>query len=469
MRGKLIAVFSIVVLIVGLVSFAVTRVLVSDLVANPEQARKDGARAVLAANTQFHLLALSMERWLDDQSNDPKAREPFLRDEVKARGNETTAQSDRLAALAKVEFKNTPPALVAFVDKTGTSMGRDGGALLRGEPLGQAHPHLVEVITKGVTGADLWVDKARNEQMLVAYAAVRNEKNEIVGGILMGTPLDDGLLERVSEATTGRPIVLAVVNGDAVEIAAKSQASTPDMLNPLLNKQKGAVKGALGKGGPVPVEAVDGYMSAAASLSGFGNGQRGVVVAFAPVSIVASVNGPVLPILGATLLGLAMVVVASFLLDTYYSRPIVELEEGLLAIISGDQNKRFEIEHPEFGGLAHRINTLLNTLLGVQEDNTDAEGRSSIAPSAAAFAEDFNADAEALKAEPAERYYARLFAEYIDAKKSLGERYEHITEQTFTDRIKSMERESSERQGRPIRYKVERAEKEVRLIAVMLD
>jgi nitrogen fixation/metabolism regulation signal transduction histidine kinase len=67
------------------------------------------------------------------------------------------------------------------------------------------------------------------------------------------------------------------------------------------------------------------------------------------------------------MLGLFLVVTGGFLLGNYISRPIAEIEEGLLLVINGQQDLRFELEHEELGGLTSRINSLLNSLLGVKE------------------------------------------------------------------------------------------------------
>ena len=66
------------------------------------------------------------------------------------------------------------------------------------------------------------------------------------------------------------------------------------------------------------------------------------------------------------------------MLGNYISQPISEVEEGLLQIINGKTDLRFELEHEELGGLISRINSLLNALMGVPE--TDEEGRTSAAP-----------------------------------------------------------------------------------------
>ena len=56
-------------------------------------------------------------------------------------------------------------------------------------------------------------------------------------------------------------------------------------------------------------------------------------------------------------------------------------------MINGRTNHRFELEHPDLGGLVFRINSLLNAMMGVAEDTTDEQGRPSQGPSAQGFQE----------------------------------------------------------------------------------
>jgi hypothetical protein len=58
------------------------------------------------------------------------------------------------------------------------------------------------------------------------------------------------------------------------------------------------------------------------------------------------------------------------------TRPISQLEEGLLSIINGKTDMRFELEHEELGGLVSRINSLLNSLTGVSEADEENRGES---------------------------------------------------------------------------------------------
>jgi hypothetical protein len=152
-------------------------------------------------------------------------------------------------------------------------------------------------------------------------------------------------------------------------------------------------------------------------------------------------------------------------------------------VLNGQTDRRFELDHAELGGLAFRINQLLNQLMGIEEDTTDEQGRISKAPSAAAFNDAMNVGAQqpqesspqldanqvaALAAEPAPQYYARLYSEYIAAKKSLGEQVDHITDATFQGRIQGMEQDAQQKHGRPVRYQVHVNGREVVLLAVPL-
>ena len=151
-------------------------------------------------------------------------------------------------------------------------------------------------------------------------------------------------------------------------------------------------------------------------------------------------------------------------------------------ILNGQTDKRFELDHAELGGLAFRIDQLLNQLMGVEEDNTDDEGRVSKAPTAANFGDALsvdksggagaaaaNVDAAKLAAEPADAYYARLYREYITAKKALGEQVDHITDAAFRSRIQGMEQDFTAKNGRPVRYHVQSNGREVVLLAVPLE
>jgi hypothetical protein len=105
---------------------------------------------------------------------------------------------------------------------------------------------------------------------------------------------------------------------------------------------------------------------------------------------------------------------------------------------------------PSYGGLVFRLNSLLNQLFGVQEDETDDQGRPSRAPSSARRSRTRSpstrgwrplrraptlASQKALREEPEDKYYGRIFEEYVAGKRSLGDPVDHITREAFIARI----------------------------------
>jgi hypothetical protein len=71
---------------------------------------------------------------------------------------------------------------------------------------------------------------------------------------------------------------------------------------------------------------------------------------------------------GVTLFMLLVVFVAGMILTNHFLRPVMAIEEGLLKIINGEYNYRFDVESAEVGGLSYRINQLVGVLTGEEEE-----------------------------------------------------------------------------------------------------
>jgi hypothetical protein len=484
MRWKIITANSVVIILLGVFLSALLWAQLKSLVSNEALIVADASQAVSAANAQLQLDALQVERWLSNRANEPSVREPFEAGVRDARFEAATKQANGLrdAAIQAPALAGLHPAIVAFVDVNGIALGRNGNKFMRGEDLGKAHPGMKEAIANGRTGSETWYAPQLSEQWLVSFAPVRNGAGEVLGGIIYGTPLNDERMSRTTDKTSGGAVVIAVEGPKGIEMVAKSKsvdalAATAIGQGALSESVKGAIRLDAAErlaGGPKD------WVFVGSPLSGYG-GARAVLVAVSPASIM-DVSGVLYSVFGMVVLGLILVSAAGWLLGSYVSKPVEELEEGLLQILNGRTDLRFEIEHAVLGGVVFRINTLLNQLMGVQEDDTDEEGRPSLAPSTDAFqgaldvdepgaphAERVDTDAAAaLAAEPAEQYYPRLFREYIDAKRSIGDPVEHITQDSFIERIRQRELEMSSKSGRPVRYQVQLRGREVILLAVQL-
>ncbi len=480
MRGKIIAVFAIVVLVVGGLGYALTRAALGDL-STPGEA----PRALAGASAQLQLDGLVLERWLAGRGADPKVREPFNAALASARAEAatTTANKIRDAAASTPEFASLSISLVAMVDKNGVVVGRNGSGLMRGDDLNAVYPAIKKALAAGVTGSDAWINRSRNEQMLTSYAPIRDADGAVLGGVIVGTALNDERLNNASLRTSGRILVAAVKTGEALDVVATSTGVAPELLAAIVaSPAKDAAFRALGGAQVTDIGGLPhAYVGAAQSLEGYGDGHRLVLLGITKLQRPTLLASLVAPALGAILLGLILVVAGAWVLDAYISRPISEMEDGLLAIMNGRTDRRFEIEHAELGGLVFRLNSLLNQLFGVQEDETDEQGRPSRAPAASSFQDalsvderiaalsvDDHADAATLRDEAEEAYYPRLFQEYIAAKTSLGDPVDHITEEAFTARIKVSEAETASKHGKPVRYKLEVRGKEIVLLAVPL-
>ena len=485
MRWKIIVVNAVIILVVATLSCVLVHTSLSKKVADPAGRKQAVAQALRAANAQLALDALRLERWLAERAPTEAVQSVFSRGTVQARQESATAEANRLrdAAVAEPVFAKLDPALVLFVDKNGISLGRNGSGQMRGENIANAYPSLAQSLKTGSTTSDVWFNRERQEQMLASYAPVLGDDGNVAGAIVLGTPLNRDRLERTSELTSGHLLLLGVVEDGKVNLVADSGNAPSDVVEAAKSADvQQAAEAALRTGST----AVSGHVAAdhfygAAPLVGYGDGRHAVVFAAAPASLVGDLMGLLWPVFGVALLGIVLVGIAGHLLGSYISRPVAELEDGLLAIVNGKTDHRFQIEHDVLGGLVFRINSLLNALMGVPEDTTDEQGRPSRVPTAGDFQEALSVDessvagqavdpqvAAALAAEPAEQYYPRLYREYVSAKQQLGDPVDHITQDEFLAHIRTSEQQMAEKHGRPVRYRVELRGSAVVLIAVPL-
>ncbi|MDF2691687.1 MAG: hypothetical protein K0S65_70 [Labilithrix sp.] len=467
MRNKIIAVNAVIVLIVGLLAFAIVKTQLSLATSSTDQLKRSAQRDAVGVAAKLQLDGLRAERWLSAKAAEPATRALLTKATPDARSDAARQLSDQIANAAPAAL-GAKPSIVAVVDGNGKILGRNGSDLGRGDDVSATYPAFKEALAKTAPGSDVWTDTKRADQYIASYAPVRDENNRTMM-LVIGVALHDALA-RVTEASGGRGVLLVNAQGDVL-----ANTQTTDDVKKAVKDGFGDVKNAVATG-TVVAGGKDDVLFAAAPLDGFGE-KKTAVVAVAPTSLLEGAHGVAWSILGAMALGLILVVAAGWFLGTYISRPIAVLEEGLLAILNGQSDKRFELDHAELGGLAFRIDQLLNQLMGVEEDNTDEQGRVSKAPNVASFDNSYAVDrggapapggGGGLAQEPAEQYYARLYGEYIAAKRSLGEQVDHITDAAFRSRIQGMEQEAASKHGRPVRYQVQVNGREVVLLAVPL-
>jgi hypothetical protein len=389
MRSKIIVVNAGIVILVALLSYVLLSTSLKSVISDPTERKHEVERSLRAANAQLALDALRVERWLEKSIASEATRGVFGLGTPEARQQAALSEANRLrdAAQGDDQFSGMVPSLVALVDTEGVVISRDGSNLMRGEKLAQAYPVLADALKSGRAGSSVWINRQRQEQMLVSYATVRGDNGAVVGAVVVGTPLNDERMTRTSELTSGSLLVFARASDKGLEAVAESggangqAAASAATSGPVAAAAKAAIAA---KGIAAADAPIGGNLFGVAPIDGYGPTDT-VLVAAVPASQVESAASLLWPVLAVGALGLLMVVFAGFLLGNYISQPVSELEDGLLAIINGQQDLRFQIEHDELGGLVFRINSLLNAMTGVPEDTTDDQGRPSKAPSANDF------------------------------------------------------------------------------------
>lgn len=383
MRSKIIIVNAGIVVIVAVLSFVLLSTSLRGVLADPTARKSEVERALHSANAQLELDGLLLERWLAEEATRPEVREVFTGGTERARSDSATTQADKIRelAMANPAFARIAPSLVLFVDAQGVAVGRNGSNLMRGDKMSEAYPSLAESLKTGHTKSDVWLNRVRQEQLLSSYAPVHGDDGTVVGALVIGTPLNDERLSRTSDITAGSALVLTV-KGQAskLEIVAKSDQTNGDVLGlvqspPVMDGAGSALSS--GNIFQFTLPTTD-YVGAATPLTGYGSENNAALIAVVPASLIPSLTNILWPVFAVAGLGILLVIAGGIVLGNYISQPISEVEEGLLQIINGKTDLRFELEHEELGGLISRINSLLNALMGVPE--TDEEGRTSAAP-----------------------------------------------------------------------------------------
>lgn len=376
-----------------------------------------------------------------------------------------------------------PPHIVAMVDETGHVIARDTDPnRMFGELLIGQVPALRAVLTRGGSHYGVW--KYEDKLLQVGLAAVRNDQGGIVGALVVGYDLSNGLAQREA-ALLGHELLFVTsedIYSTSTSVEVRDELQKALYSPPLEDGTKAALAGkpTLPWSTRLSSEEYVGVTAALPMARGVDAGyvvlaHRGKHMALASVASA---------ILWLTLLGLIGVAIYGFIVANGIMDPIERMEDDILAVINGRTDVRLEVESPELGGLSYRVNQLINLFTGVAEE--DEEGRavtssggweavSASGPDSAARPSSLNIlasdepEAAALAELPEDEYYARLFREYVAAKQSIGEDVSSIPQARFVDRIKSNAEHLVKKHGaKMVRFKVETIGGQVNLKPVVI-
>ncbi len=357
------------------------------------------------------------------------------------------------------------PDIVVIVDETGTAVARNGARnVMFGTSLLPGLPALGAVLKQGRAGHDVWLEPQQHKILQTAIAPIRADSGTVLGALIVGYDLSNGVAQREARVL-GRDIAFLV---EGKVYGSSLSAETAKALRDLLFDGRSAATAAVLAGQQSGSEAwtarlenadyvgLTARLPMATSLPvGFAVlGNRSEQVALADVADV---------ILMLMVLGAILVSAYGFMVGNALMRPIEEIEEGVLAIINGRTDLRLETDSADLGGLAFRINQLLNVFTGTAEESEDEKGKISVAPSKAAWSDAEFADAHAsgstevgagvvavpgpdepigdpalaarLAAEAEAGYDERVYREYVTAKRALGEDVMGIPRERFSQRL----------------------------------
>lgn len=363
------------------------------------------------------------------------------------------------------------PDVVAITDASGRVIARDKDVnRMHGQRLGQVLPTVRQAIREGTPKHDAWWFADENKLLQTGIAPVENPSGAVIGTLVVGYELSNGLARREADVL-GREVAFlydgsiysASVSGDA---AGALEEELPE----------GVLRGDSSGGWRVDAAGDRSFVGVTAPLPLSPSAQVAYGV-MADRSEQLALVDTTTAILLLMVLGVIGVFVYGWAIGGGFMRPLEQIEEDVLKVINGRTDLRIDVDSSEFGGLAYRINQLINVFTGVAEE--DEEGRVSRAPppgeveagtwQGAAFSEggggsgagaadeviDDPAVASELESEPAEAYYDRLHSEYVAAKQSAGEDVSSIPKDRFIKRVQGNEKALAQKHGvRMVRFRV---------------
>lgn len=486
MRTKIIAGNLVAVLVVGLVSYVVVSSQMTVAFVGEADARLGLDREVFERS--WRLSGIELLDAARSQARQDASRDLFTSLQDTGRRERAKSRADQVASWLE-QRNRSRPEVVVITDSDGVVIARNQDIRrMHGDDLRESLSTMADVLRTGEAALDVWAFSEGQQKILqTAIAPILERDGSVVGTLVVGYDMSNGMAARHRDLL-GREIAFVIEGGVYSSSLAGGHA---EALRTALfdTEHQPATRGALGGQVSPPWTARlgdDDYVGVSGRLPSATSTTVAYVV-MANLSAEAAKASPVRTILIMTLIGVLIVVIYGFLVANALLRPIEAMEEGVLAAINGRTDVRLEVESAELGGLAYRINQLLNVFTGTPEADDQgrissppeawpAEGaapggarRSAAPPPSSPEGDGDDALAAALGSEPEDAYYERIFREYVAAKQAAGEDVSSITKDRFVQRLQANEESLKKKHGcRMVRFQVQVRDTQVNLRPVII-
>jgi hypothetical protein len=483
MRLKLIAGNLAIVLLVGLGSYFVVRTqLRAELVRELENRIGDDAELF---GRSWRADGARLAEWVSKRAGTKSVKQVFyVSGEAKRRNRAFEAAQDVSKWFQDpARGRHERPHIVAVIDETGRVLARDTDPnRMFGEPLLGQVPLLKGVFRRGNARYGVW--RHDDKLLQIGAAPVRNDEGGVVGALLVGYDLSNGYAKREAKLA-GHDVLFLTEEGvysTSTSVEVRDALDTALYAPPLDAETASALRGkpTLPWKAELRGEAHVGVTSALPMSRGVAAGY----VMLAKLDKHTKLASLADMILWLTLLGMLGVILYGYIAATNIMAPIEQMEDDLLAVINGRTDVRLEVETPELGGLSYRVNQLINLFTGVAEEDDDGRAVTSSGgwdavsitgpdpksrASAPGPAATEDPEAVALAAIPESQYYAKLYDDYVAAKRSVGEDVSSVPEERFQERIRGNAEHLAKKHGaRMVRFKVETIGDQVNLKPVVI-
>ena len=498
MRLKIIAGNLGVVLLVGLVSFFVVQSRLERGLTHEIDGRL--SRDQVLFDRSWQLSALRFREHVQQQAATRSVRLVYSALDEQTRRRVAYEAAERVAEWFQDPARGwrEAPDIVLITDEAGQVIARNKDInRMHGERLLKTVPSMRAVLSDNELKHDVWFKADEDKLLQVAIAPIRGPGDATLGALLVGYDLSNGLA-RSESRILGRAVAFIT---DKKVYSSSLPGSAVDPLRAFLfGTMVNGTRDALASKDASSIWATElggsDYVGVTAPLP-MVRSNKVAYVLLANRSKAVELRQVAYVILLLTILGATFALLYGFRLGSSFLRVVERMEEGILAVINGRTDVRLSTEDDDLGGLAYRINQLINGFTGVveREEGHDDTNASASAIASGGGLEDWSgftvirgqppkeepgaagspppiddpALAAELAKEPEATYYERLFRSYLQAKAQIGEDLSGLNRERFETKLKKDAQSVAEQHGcRMVRFRVELVGNEVKLRPVLI-